>query len=69
MSTPSEKVTSYSPYVPAKYGNLSVSNKSNVLIGDTNDSANWEDIRIPIPPGNWRIAKREEDRVFLVRRD
>lgn len=32
-----------------------------VLVADTNDSANWDEICIPLPLGNWQIGNYHED--------
>jgi len=29
--------------------------KDNHLVADTNNSANWKEIKIPLPEGNWSI--------------
>ena len=29
--------------------------KNNYLVADTNNSANWKTIKIPLPPGKWSI--------------
>jgi len=31
--------------------------KNNYLVADTNNSANWKTIKIPLPDGNWSIFK------------
>ena len=31
------------------------------LVADTNDSANWDKIKFPLPPGNWEILRYGHD--------
>lgn len=50
--------------IPKGFMNVGIAHKKGefpVLIADTNDSANWDTIRIPLPNGNWEISKYHDD--------
>ena len=40
--------------LPNNFMNVGVTN-NNELIADTNDSANWDTLKFPLPKGVWRI--------------
>ncbi len=37
----------------------------NHLIADTNNSADWDTLRFPLPPGQWRIDTIKQQKVVL----
>lgn len=51
--------------IPKGFMNVGVARNKDekfpILIADTNDSANWDELRIPLPPGDWVIGKYHED--------
>lgn len=50
--------------IPKNFYNIAVS-ENNHLIADTNDSVNWDTIKIPLPKGKWYILSIEGKNVFL----
>ena len=51
--------------LPKGYMNVGVA--GGCLIADTNDSANWDTLRFPLPDGEWRIHSQDGKKVRLVR--
>lgn len=52
--------------IPKGFMNTGVST-CNHFIADTNDSANWDTIKFPLPKGKWSIQNIEGKIVTLVR--
>ena len=40
--------------LPKNFMNVGITN-NNELVADTNDSANWDSLKFPLPKGKWRI--------------
>ena len=40
----------------------------NFLIADTNDSANWDTLKFPLPRGDWSIYNVSNKKVTLIRK-
>ena len=40
--------------IPKGFMNIAIT-LSNHLVGDTNNSTNWDDFKIPLPKGKWKI--------------
>ena len=51
--------------LPKGYMNIAVTT-DNHFIADTNDSANWDEIRFPLPRGKWSIYSIKDKIVTLV---
>ena len=51
--------------IPKGFYNVAIS--SGVLVADTNDSQNWDTIRLPLPRGNWRLKKKIGKKLTLVK--
>ena len=57
--------------IPKGFMNVSVT-VDNYLIADTNDSANWDTIKFPLPPGNWNIynyKKKKNNKIVILTTD
>ena len=39
----------------------------NFFIADTNDSANWDTLKFPLPKGKWSIFNVSNNKVTLIR--
>lgn len=52
--------------LPKGFYNIAIS-ISNHLIADTNHTANWDTISIPLPDGEWKIQKVDGKKVTLAR--
>lgn len=70
---PELKTELFSLDVDTRFGNLGVSfdkkTGKQFLVGDTNDSANWETIKVELPyrDTNWEKRSREGTTVFFKR--
>ena len=51
--------------IPKGFMNLGVTS-TNYLIGNTNDSANWDTFRFPLPPGDWSIKSYSENKKHVT---
>lgn len=53
--------------IPKNYFNIGTTKKCNCIFGDTNDSANWDRFRFPLPKpkGEWRISNKIGKTVYL----
>ena len=51
--------------LPKGFMNVGVST-ANVLIADTNDSKNWDNLRVPLPKGDWEIKNKEGKHLTLI---
>jgi len=52
--------------IPKEFMNIGIST-DNYLFADTNDSANWDTIRFPLPEGEWSILDVKGKMVTLSR--
>ncbi|MEK6884356.1 MAG: hypothetical protein AABY22_32290 [Nanoarchaeota archaeon] len=53
--------------LPKGYMNVGVT-LDNHLVADTNNSANWDTLKFPLPKGKWSIYNQEGKVVMLERR-
>lgn len=53
--------------IPKDYFNVAIST-SNHLIANTNDSANWNTLKFPLPKGKWSILHIINSRVVVLGR-
>lgn len=53
--------------IPKGFMNVAVSGK--FLVADTNDSANWDTLKFPLPEGKWKVQYKEGKLVRLVCED
>jgi hypothetical protein len=51
--------------IPKNFMNVSITN-DNFFIADTNDSVNWDFIKLPLPKGNWKIYSEKDKTIILV---
>ena len=52
--------------IPENIMNLGVANGK--ITGDSNNSADWHELAVPLPSGKWTIRSRKGDQVKLTRR-
>jgi len=52
--------------LPKGYMNTSVTT-DNYFISDTNDSANWDKLKFPLPEGIWSIYSIEDKIITLIK--
>lgn len=50
--------------IPEGFMNVGITDDNN-LIADTNDSANWDTLKFPLPKGKWVIYKTEKKKINL----
>ena len=53
--------------LPKNFMNVGVT-ITNHLTANTNDSANWDDLRFPLPPGDWSIYTYSNDNRIVTLR-
>jgi hypothetical protein len=51
--------------IPKGFMNIGVS-VDNFFIADTNDSANWDTLKFPLPDGKWSIYNVSGKKVTLI---
>jgi len=51
--------------IPKGFMNTAVTT-DNFFIADTNDSANWDTLKFPLPEGNWSIFNVSNNKVTLI---
>lgn len=54
--------------LPKGYMNVAVTTDNN-LVADTNDSANWDSLKFPLPEGNWSIFSKKDKKLILQKHD
>ena len=52
--------------IPNGFMNTAVTT-DNFFIADTNDSANWDTLKFPLPEGNWSIFNVSNNKVTILR--
>ena len=52
--------------IPKGFMNTAVTT-DNFFIADTNDSANWDTLKFPLPEGNWSIFNVSNNKVTILR--
>jgi len=53
--------------IPKGFMNTAIT-MDNFFIADTNDSANWDTLKFPLPEGNWSIFNVSNNKVTLIRK-
>ena len=51
--------------IPKDYMNIGISTDNKWIIGDTNDSTNWDTFKFPLPDGEWTIEDIKKDIVTI----
>lgn len=52
--------------LPKGYFNVGITTDYKYLIADTNDSSNWDQIKIPLPKGRWVIKSKIGKCIIII---
>ncbi len=54
--------------MPKGYMNVGITT-DNFLVADTNDSANWDTLKFPLPEGKWSIYSNKNPKKLILQKN